>query len=293
MGDAWGQHDFPRGRGHNFAQMVERHFGPATSARQFTEWAQWVNYDGHRAMFESRLQDRMGVLIWMSHPCWPALTWATYDYYWEPTAAYFGIRKALEPIHIQYNPAQRTVEVANISVDKPGDMKATAQVLSMWGNVISEHTADVAVDRDETVSPMRIEVPDSAVYFIKLKLEKGGRLVSENFYVEGRDTDNLQALHALPTARIHTESHFAPLSDNEWKGQVTVTNEGDVPALLIRLCLKGEDGQQILPVIYSDNYFPLMPGESRTVDISYDKADARGCRPVVSATPLNLHTETP
>ena len=293
MGDAWGQHDFPRGRGHNFAQMVERHFGPATSARQFTEWAQWVNYDGHRAMFESRLQDRMGVLIWMSHPCWPALTWATYDYYWEPTAAYFGIRKALEPIHIQYNPAQRTVEVANISVDKPGDMKATAQVLSMWGNVISEHTADVAVDRDETVSPMRIEVPDSAVYFIKLKLEKGGRLVSENFYVEGRDTDNLQALHALPTARIHTESHFAPLSDNEWKGQVTVANEGDVPALLIRLCLKGEDGQQILPVIYSDNYFSLMPGESRTVDISYDKADARGCRPVVSATPLNLHTETP
>ena len=34
------------------------------------------------------------------------------------------------------------------------------------------------------------------------------------------------------------------------------------------MSLKDDDGRQILPVIYEDNYFHLMPGESRTIGIS-------------------------
>jgi hypothetical protein len=32
------------------------------------------------------------------------MIWQTYDYYFDPTAAYFGCKKASEPIHIQWNP---------------------------------------------------------------------------------------------------------------------------------------------------------------------------------------------
>lgn len=288
MGEAWGQHDFPTAHGHNFAQMVERHFGTASSAKQFTQWAQWVNYDGHRAMFESRLQDRMGLLIWMSHACWPALTWATYDYYLEPTAAYFGIKKALEPLHIQYNPAKSTVEVADISVDSPGEMTARLQILNMHGTILADHSAPVSIDRDQTVTVMPVEKPDEEVYFLRLYLTKNGKLISENFYVEGRVTDNLKALRTLPTATVETKSHFQQAPNGDWTGTATVTNPGNSPALLIRLCLKGNDGEQILPVIYSDNYFALMPGESRTVKVSFKKADARGCSPTIEARPFSF-----
>lgn len=57
----------------------------------------------------------MGLLMWMSHPCWPSMVWQTYDYYLEPTAAYFAIKKASEPLHIQWNPATDEVEVVNYS----------------------------------------------------------------------------------------------------------------------------------------------------------------------------------
>ena len=61
---------------------------------------------------------------------------------------------------------------------------------------------------------------------------------------------------------------------------------------MIRLNLKGDDGEQILPVIYSDNYFHMMPGESRTIEIEWKTEDARGCKPVVEITGMNLINTT-
>ena len=60
------------------------------NAAEWVTLAQFVNYDGYRAMFEAQSKNRMGLLIWMSHPAWPSFVWQTYDYYFEPTAAYFG-----------------------------------------------------------------------------------------------------------------------------------------------------------------------------------------------------------
>ena len=45
---------------------------PTTSTSGST-LAQFVNYEGYRAMFEAQSRHRMGLLIWMSHPAWPSL----------------------------------------------------------------------------------------------------------------------------------------------------------------------------------------------------------------------------
>ena len=43
-----------------------------------------------------------------------------------------------------------------------------------------------------------------------------------------------------------------------------VTNPGKAPALEVRLTLRdAATGKRILPVYYDDNYFSLLPGESR------------------------------
>ena len=56
---------------------------------------------------------------------------------------------------------------------------------------------------------------------------------------------------------------------------------------MIRLNLKGNDGEQILPVLYSDNDFALMPGESRDVEVSFSDEDTRGTTPRVEASAFN------
>jgi len=74
--------------------MIDKNYGGATNAEDWVELAQFINYDGYRAMFEAQGKNRMGMLLWMSHPCWPSFVWQTYDYYFDPTAGYFGSKKA-------------------------------------------------------------------------------------------------------------------------------------------------------------------------------------------------------
>ena len=53
-------------------------------------------------------------------------------------------------------------------------------------------------------------------------------------------------------------------------------NNDSVPALLVRLVLKDHNGEEILPAGYSDNYFALLPGEEKTVQIA--------CRPALQSS---------
>jgi hypothetical protein len=281
--DTWGQHDFclegaPQGK--NFNAIMIRLFGKSANVKQYTEWAQWLDYDGHRAMFESWQTNRQGLLMWMSHPCWPSFVWQTYDYYFDPTAAYFAIKKACEPLHIQYNPAKQEVEVINISRVLRKPLTAEMQMLDVHGNVLDKKTRALLPARDNTVVAFAdVSAPDKDLWFLRLRLLDGATVVSDNFYVEGRKPDSLSNVtKILGKPQLSMDRHFEK-QDDEWIGKVTVKNTGDNPALFIRLKLVGSDGEQILPVLYSDNYFALMPGESETIDVRFSDADCRGTQP--------------
>ena len=84
-------------------------------------------------MFEAQSRNRMGLLLWMSHPAWPSFVWQTYDYYFDPTAAYFGSRKGSEPLHVQWNPVTDDVEVVNYSAGAVPGLAARAEVLDLDG----------------------------------------------------------------------------------------------------------------------------------------------------------------
>lgn len=288
--DAWGQHDYTlKGAqgGESFNKIMEKRYGKPQSAEQFTKWAQWLNYDGYRAMYESSQQDRLGLLIWMSHACWPSMVWCTYDYYFEPTAAYFGVKKACEPLHIQYNPVKKVAEVVNFAGGAKNGLVAKVQIFDLYGKLIKEESKEVNVGEDQTVDAVSVSEPDEEVYYIKLNLEQNNQVISDNFYVQGKEEDNLQALSKLPKADVAISGKRFVQQGEEWIGEVEIRNTGNVPALLIRLNLKGGDGEQILPVIYSDNYFCLMPNECKKIKVSYRDEDGRGQAPYVEISGFN------
>jgi len=59
--------------------------------------------DGYRAMSTAQARTH-GMLLWIEPSCWPSFVWQTYDYYFDPTAGYFGSKKGSEPLHVQWNP---------------------------------------------------------------------------------------------------------------------------------------------------------------------------------------------
>ena len=292
--DEWGLHDYTlegaQGAA-SFNDIIAQGYGEPQSAQEFSELAQWVNYNGHRSLFESRSAHRMGLLMWMSHPCWPSMVWQTYDYYFEPTAAYFAIKKACEPLHVQWNPATDEVEVVNYHAGHHPELSVDARVLNMDGAVALAQIRPVDSREDTTEKCIQLKFPDhlTKIHFIWLRLMENYRVVSENFYVRSKEENNYQELKQL--ARVSLTSHFEykQEADGTWQAIATIENPSSVPALMVRLNVVGEkDGEQFLPIFYADNYFALLPGEKKTVRIHWKEEDTRGQRPRLEISGYNV-----
>jgi hypothetical protein len=139
---AWATHDWVNGGAMNLCKPTEKAiaaYGPPTGIEDFCRKAQMVNMETFKAIYEgwnNKLwNDCTGVMIWMSNPCWPSLTWNTYDYYLEPTAAYFACKKACEPIHVQWAAGSGEVKVVNNTFADLRGLAVEARVLNMDGSV--------------------------------------------------------------------------------------------------------------------------------------------------------------
>lgn len=282
--DMWGIHDFTMGGAQkcsSFVDLVEKAFGPCDNALQFTRRAQWINYDGYRALFESRSAGRNGLLLWMSHPAWPSLVWQTYDWFFEPLASYFGCKKACEPLHIQYNAARGMVEIVNASAGGPVCLKAVVELAGLEKDGIVPGTSRsvemrTVSEEDTTADLFDISslMSGCSVDLLKLKLIEEGVVRSENFYIIGREEGDLRVVSELPAVSVGKDVSVSEDGDVH-RAHVHLTNNSEtVPALRVRVCVKDSRGL-VTPVIYSDNYISLMPHESKEVIAEFAPENGR------------------
>jgi len=289
----WGLHDFnlkSAQRIGSFREMIDKGYGGAADAREFTRLAQFVNYDGYRAMFEAQGKNRMGLLLWMSHPCWPSFVWQTYDYYLDPTAGYFGSKKGSEPLHVQWNPLSNAVEVVNYSAGNAAGLAVQAEVLDLAGAVKWTKTATLDSAEDSVSAPLTLEFPEglTPVHFIRLRLTRGDAPVSENFYWRGTTEGDFKALRTLPRVELQASTRVEQ-KDGRYVLTTDLTNPGSAPALMVRLrAVRAQAGDRILPALFSDNFVALMPGEKRTLRTELAVADARGQQPRIAVDGFNV-----
>jgi Exo-beta-D-glucosaminidase Ig-fold domain/Glycosyl hydrolases family 2/F5/8 type C domain/Glycosyl hydrolases family 2, sugar binding domain len=293
IGRIWGVHDFnleSAQYGFSFIKMIEDHFGKTENLKEWLSYAQWVNFEGYRAIFEAQSRYRMGALLWMSHPAWPSMVWQTYDYFLEPTAAYFGCMKACEPLHIQWNPLTDSIEVVNYSYPDCKGLKAIIEIINFDGTVKLQRTALIDSPEDRTILCFKVEYPAglSSIHFIKLKLEKNNETISENLYWHAKNGESFKSIKELPKIKLASETEITK-EGKRWLISTEVSNTTLYPALMVKLKIVGDrTGTRILPVIFSDNYFTLMPGERKKVRIEVAEEDSMGERPEVVNEGLNI-----
>jgi hypothetical protein len=187
------------------------------------------------------------------------MVWQTYDYYLEPTAAYFGWKKACEPLHVQYDPVRKTVELVNLATGRHERLTG-GPGHSACGQVAARVVGGDRHRRRQTLSPLSIDLPATEACLLRLSLETAGAVVSENTYVESASPEGWSL---GPSAAGHVEA-ARPLAvaGDEQVCRLTLTNTsapGPHGASEPERC----DGEQILPVVYSDNYFPSCPASKR------------------------------
>jgi hypothetical protein len=289
----WGLHDFSLNGAQgakSFYSLIDESYGGADSAEQWISLAQFVNYEGYRAMFESQSKYRAGLLLWMSHSCWPSFVWQTYDYFFEPTAAYFGCKLASEPVHVQWNREAETIEVVNYSGGDRRGLSARVEIFNMEGARMGDRVVEIDSKEDSVATAMALVYPKglSAVHFLRLTLAQGTRVISRNDYVRSVVEGDYRAIRSLAKARV-LASTTVKREGEVWRLTTALQNSSAWPALMTRVkAVRGVSEDRILPAIYSDNYVLLMPGEHRTLQTELRHEDTRGEVPKIVVSGFNV-----
>ncbi len=128
------------------------------------------------------------------------------------------------------------------------------------------------------------------VHFIRLKLkDQSGKVISENNYWRGNDRLDFTALNQLPKANLNVSSKLVKKAGKA-EIQAVITNPKSAKSVAFAVhvqAVRTSDNERLLPAIMSDNYFTLMPGESKPVTIEFDEALLQGGSYKLIVTPYN------
>lgn len=296
-----------------FTDGLNRRYGKATSLDDYERKAQAVTYDGERAMFEAYGRNKYtatGVIQWMLNNAWPSLIWHLYDYYQVPAGGYFGTKKAMEPVHVQYSYDDNSVAVVNSTYEAIAGVKVSAKLYNLNAKEKGSREGTMNVAPDSSTKAFDLPKIDdlTKTYFLRLQLhDSGGKLLSDNFYWLSTKADVLDWEKKQDT--VYTpQAEFGDLSGlntlPETKLEITAAKEGQGGKAGMRVSVRnpsanivfmahlrvtrGKGGEDLTPIFWSDNYFSLLPGEQREITASYDAADLNGKAAVVEVDGYNV-----
>jgi len=301
---------------HVFTEALNARYGTATDLQDYDKKAQLMGYEGIRAMFEAYSRDKYnstGVIQWMLNNAWPSVIWHLFDYYLQPGGGYFGAKKATELLHAQYDYDDHSITLVSSQYTPANGLKVTATVYNL--DMAQKFSKQVTVDATPDSSQKLFALPNlsglTPTYFLRLTVDDAaGKRLSTNTYWLSTKPEKLDwekstwyytptaqfadytALKQLPSVNLKLASRTGHEGGNDVT-HVTLSNPSKSLGFFIRLKLaKGKGGNEVLPVIYQDNYFSLLPGEKRDVAISYRSSDLGGARPAVEVSGWNVAPAT-
>jgi exo-1,4-beta-D-glucosaminidase len=272
-------------------RAVDRRYGPSRSAEEFADKAQLAHYEATRAQFEAFAangwSDHKMTIYWMLNNHWPSFFGHVFDHYLRPGGAYFGAKKGLRPLSVVFDAyASGRHDEARVSVvnQSPGDqhgLRARVRVYDLQGRVRHDRTSDdISVVSGDVVAALTLPriAWDSRVFFVRCELfNQAGDRVTENVYWQSQRIDDVGDPRNDLAFELK-QSSWADMTSLNTMAQVPlrVSARGNSDSVEIRLhnptgqiafferveAMTTRDGDEILPIEYSDNYVTVFPGET-------------------------------
>ena len=295
-----------------FSDALAQRYGKSDSVEDYASKSQMQTYEGVRAMYEAYSRNKYestGVIQWMLNNAWPSMIWHLYDYYLRPGGGYFGAKRAMEPLHPIYGYDDHSIWVVSSQYEDAKGLKLVTKIynLDMTEKFSHEDSVDAPADSTAKIFPLPDIQGLSPVYFLVLRLEDStGKIVGSNFYWLSTKPETIDwakstwwmtptesfadytSLSQLPKVKLSVSER------TERKGEdsithVTIKNPSRSLAFFVRLKLdKGERGEEILPVVWEDNYISLLPGETRQVTATYRASELATAKPVIEVGGCNV-----
>jgi exo-1,4-beta-D-glucosaminidase len=281
-----------------------KRYGVSSNADEFCFRAQAVSYEAMRPMFEAFAVNRQvttGIIQWMHNASWPKFYWQFYDYYLIPTGAFYGAKKACQPLSLVYDYGDDGIYLVNQTFSPQTGMTATITVWDAGSKRVVSKTvkADVGADASMKIADLPAPLGITPVYFLDMSLsDRRESTVSDNFYwlsakkdvidkdsrewyiTSCREWADFSMLSRLPPAAI-AEQHSFSVKGDSGEISVTLSNSSDKLAFFIEMRVCGDlTGRTIVPVFWDDNYITLVPSATKTFHATYAAADLDGEKPV-------------
>jgi hypothetical protein len=213
------------------------------------------------------------------------MIWQTYTWDGETHGSYYGARKACEPVHVQLNRHDGRIVLVNATL---APLQGLALEYSIHGadgrRVLARTLGGLSVPADDKAvmeAPGMGGLTLPATYLVRLRLtDAGGQVLSVNEYWRtAAGNGHFRAFNAFGEQPLVVRRMPA---GPDGRMAFEVRNAGKAPVVGIRLNLADAAGRTLLPALFSDGYFTLMPGEKRTLTVEVP-AGAKGLQVVTEA----------
>jgi exo-1,4-beta-D-glucosaminidase len=269
------KHFYPLSR-----KALESRYGKPVALEEFCTKSQILQLEAVKAMFEAFAGNKYkssGVIYWMYNSAWPKFYWQLYDYFFMPNGAFYGAKKACEPLHVQYNYKGNAIQLVNCFYKDFTGLKVTARIFDFDAKEIYFKEVTTSMKADESKMLFKLDLPKelSSIYFVKLRLQdKAGKEISSNFYwlsAKGDDNADFTDLAKLPVVHVTTKLSMLSKENGKLKLAVEFTNSSTSLAFAVNpKLLSVSTREPILPIFWQDNYFSLLPGEKRNIEMQLD-----------------------
>jgi len=272
-----------------YTDMVNQ-YGVSKNIDEFATKAQLVGSMNYKSIWEVWNYNKLGygdryasgVLYWYHNSSIRQVAGRMWDWSLEPTAALYASKNALEPLHPQFDYLKNTVSVVNDHYQSFRNYKVTAEVFDVHSKRIFYREATMDIPEDGVVNDVfKINFPDEKeeITFLKLRLfDNKNSEVGSSFYWRSNDkylgkstltgpaTSGFEGLNQLKPAVVKLKYRTTKDAENSYV-TISLKNTSQMLAFFTQIQWLDKTAKPIRPSYYSDNFFSLLPGESKTITI--------------------------
>ncbi|MEO8397238.1 MAG: glycoside hydrolase family 2 protein, partial [Chloroflexota bacterium] len=208
----------------------------------------------------------MGTLYWQLNDCWPGPSWSSIDSLYRWKALHYMAKRFYAPLMISglENPTAGTVEV-HVTSDLLAAQDAVIrwQAVSTTGEILDsgELSAGIPAAQDTLVTTLDLNAilqkQGIRNLLVVLELHVNGAAISENLVLFARPKH-------LTLVEPNIQFTVRQAGENQFKVAVTA----DHPALWAWLSTANGNAR------FSDNFFNLMPGSPKVIDLTTASAQS-------------------
>ena len=224
--------------------------------------SQLLQAEGMALVFEAQrraMPRTMGTLYWQLNDTWPVASWSSLDYYGRWKALHYAARASFAPVLVSPFVRDGTLEVHVVS-DRQEPFSARLELRLLGFDGVEQWSKTAAVTVEANGAALALLEPVESVLgggdptrvVLQARLVEGDTTVAENllYFVRPKDLE-------LPPVKVSTR--FERDGD---VGRLRLSSE--VLAKSVHLTIPGVEA------FFADNFFDLLPGVERIVQVRFE-----------------------